>query len=209
MGTQKEIAQRIRDRKGDYLLVLKQNHEKAYQAVESHFEHQCLRRGAMKNGGPSRLVFDAFDESHGRLVRRRVFACAEAAELDALRAWPGLQSVLASENIRSVSGRPGVTAQIRYFLSSRPADDEGLAEAIRRHWSIENSLHWVLDVTFDEDRSRVRDRAAARNWTILRKIALNLLKGDAEGRGSVRGRRKKAGWDDHYTGQLLTRSFMR
>lgn len=78
VGTQKEIAQRIRDRKGDYLLVLKANHGKAYEAVESHFEQQCLGRGAMKNGGQSRLVFDAFDESHGRLVRRRVFACSDA-----------------------------------------------------------------------------------------------------------------------------------
>lgn len=142
-------------------------------------------------------------------MRRRVFACSDAAALEALSEWPGLRSVLASETIRSVNGRPGVTAQARYFLSSRPASDEGLAEAIRRHWLIENSLHWVLDVTFDEDRSRVRDRTAARNWTILRKIALNLLKGDSEGRGSVRGRRKRAGWDDHYMGQLLTRSFMR
>ena len=209
MGTQKEIAQRIRDRKGDYLLVLKQNHEKACEAARAHFERHGFGRGALERGMRSRLCYDAFDESHGRLVRRRVFACSDAAALEALSEWPGLRSVLASETIRSVNGRPGVTAQARYFLSSRPASDEGLAEAIRRHWSIENSLHWVLDVTFDEDRSRVRDRTAARNWTILRKIVLNLLKGASEGRGSVRGRRKRAGWDDHYMGQLLTRSFMR
>lgn len=142
-------------------------------------------------------------------MRRRVFACAQAAQLAPLSEWPGLQCVLAVENIRSVSGKPGVTAQIHYFLCSRPADDETLAEAVRRHWSVENGLHWVLDVPFDEDRSRVRERTAARNWTVLRKIALNLLRGDAETRTSVRGRRKRAGWDDAYMAQLLTGSFMR
>ena len=113
------------------------------------------------------------------------------------------------ENIRSVSGKPGVTAQIRYFLCTRPADDETLAEAVCRHWSGENGLHWVLDVPFDKDRSRVRERTAARNWTVLRKIALNLLRGDAETRTSVRGRRKRAGWGDAYMARLLTGTFMR
>jgi len=209
MGTQKEIAQQIRDRKSDYLLVLKGNHGEAYEAVESYFDTYCFEPEALQRGARSRLVFDAFDESHGRLVRRRVFACAQAAQLKPLSEWPGLRCVLAVENIRSLSSKPGVTAQIRYFLCSRPADDETLAEATRRHWSIENGLHWVLDVTFDEDRSRVRERTAARNWTVLRKIALNLLKGDAETRTSVRGRRKRAGWDDAYMARLLTGSFMR
>lgn len=209
MGTQKEIALHIRDGKADYLLVLKANHESAYEAVEAHFKQHCFGWGAMKNGGQSRLLFDAFDDAHGRLVRRRVFACQEAAQLEALSEWPGLQCVLAAENIRSVNGKPGVTAQTRYFLSSRSADDKQLAEAIRWHWSIENGLHWVLDVIFDEDQSRVRERTAARNWTVLRKIALNLLKGDSKTRTSVRGRRKKAGWDDAYMAGLLTGSFMR
>lgn len=166
MGTQKNIAQQIRDRKSDHLLVLKGNHSEAYEAVASYFDTYCFGRGALQRGARSRLVFDAFDESHGRLVRHRVFAYAKAAQLDPLSEWSGLQCVLAVKNIRSVSGKPGVTAQIRYFMCSRPADDETLAEATRRHWSIENGLHWVLDVTFEEDRSRVRERTAARNWTV-------------------------------------------
>lgn len=110
--------------------------------------------------------------------------------------WTDLQCVLAVDNIRSVGGKSDVTAQIRYFLCSRPADDETLAEAIRRHWSIENGLRWVLDVTFDKDRGRVRERTAARNWATVRKIALNLLKSAAETRTSGRGRHKRSPQED-------------
>jgi predicted transposase YbfD/YdcC len=78
-------------------------------------------------------------------------------------------------------------------LSSREAEDEVLEDAARRHWSIENSLHWVLDVTFNENQSRVRDETAASNWAVLRKMALNLLKSDSEADTSIKGRRKQAG----------------
>ena len=188
--------------------MLKANHRAAYEAVEAYFERCCFGRDAALEGMRSREVFDAFEESHGRLVRRRVFACGEAAHLEALRAWPGLRSVLASESIRSVAGRPEVSSQIRYFLSSRPATDEALTTAIRRHWSIENGLHWVLDVSFDEDQCRVRDRTAAGNWALVRKIALNLLQG-APSRSSVAARRKKAGWDEAYMERLLHANLMR
>jgi len=101
-----------------------------------------------------------------------------------------------------------VLVQICYFLCSRPADDEALIEAIRRHCSIKNGLHWILDERFNEDRSRVRERAAAQNRAVLRKIALNLLKGDTETPTSMRGRRKGAGWDEAYVARLLTGSLM-
>jgi|tagenome__1003787_1003787.scaffolds.fasta_scaffold20394380_1 predicted transposase YbfD/YdcC len=89
-----------------------------------------------------------------------------------------LRTVLAMESIRSVNGSGTVEAEIRYFLSSCHDDPTVLVQAIRRHWTIENRLHWVLDVTFREDDSRVRDRIAARNLAILRKIAINLMSRD-------------------------------
>jgi hypothetical protein len=95
-------------------------------------------------------VFDAFDDSHGRLVRRRVFVCPEAARLEALQAWPGLHTVLAIETIRSVNGSGRIEAEVRYFLSSCSDDPAMLVTAIRRHWSIENNLHWVLEVVFTQ-----------------------------------------------------------
>jgi predicted transposase YbfD/YdcC len=198
MGCQTAIAERILARGADYLLTLKANHPLAHAAVAEHFEQHCFRPGA-----PSRADCDAFDDTHGRLVRRRVFASTEAAGLEALSAWPGLHTVLAVETIRGVNGTSKVEAEIRYFLSSCRDDPATLGRAIRTHWDIENALHWVLDVTFREDDSRVRDRRAARNLAVLRRIAINLVGRDRSARASVRARRKKAAWNDDYMLQLL------
>ena len=209
MGCQMDIAEQIIEGKADYLLALKENHKTAYRAVQDHFDERCFGSGAFERGARSRLRSDGFDESHGRSVRRRVFACEEAAELEALSEWPGLQSVVGIETIRTVIGEGKTTAEIRYFLSSREANDEALKDAARRHWSIENSLHWAGDVTFGEDQSRVRDETAASNWAVLRKIALNLLKSDSEADTSIKGRRKQAGWDSDYMGKLLHGNLIR
>jgi predicted transposase YbfD/YdcC len=198
MGCQTAIAERILARGADYLLTLKANHPLAYEAAAEHFEQHCFRRGA-----PNRADYDAFDDTHGRLVRRRVFASTEAAKLEALSPWPGLHTVLAVETIRGVNGTSKVEAEIRYFLSSCRDDPAVLARAIRAHWGIENALHWVLDVTFREDDSRVRDRRAARNLAVLRRIAVNLVGRDRSAKASVRARRKKAAWNDDYMLQLL------
>jgi predicted transposase YbfD/YdcC len=198
MGCQKGIAARIRAKGADYLLVLKANHGRAFEAVREHFERTCFGRGS---GG--RPVFDAFDEGHGRLVRRRVFVSSAVGELEPLRGWPDLGTVLAVETIRGVHGAGKAEAEIRYFLTSCGDDPSVLVQAIRRHWSIENALHWVLDVTFREDDSRVRDRTAARNLALLRRIALNLLGGDRSGQSSLRGRRKKAAWNDDYMLRII------
>jgi predicted transposase YbfD/YdcC len=194
MGCQTAIAEKTLARGGDYLLTLKGNHPLAHAAVVEHFDQRCFRRGAA-----SRADCDAFDGTHGRLVRRRVFASTEAAALEALSGWPGLRTVLAVESIRSVNSAPiKVESEIRYFLSSCPDSPAVLGQAVRSHWAIENTLHWVLDVTFREDDSRVRDRTAARNLALLRKIALNIVGRDTTTKASVRARRKKAAWNDAY-----------
>ena len=209
MGRETEIAEQIIEEKADYLLALKENHKTAYRAVQTHFDDRCFGSGAFDRGARSRLRSDGFDESHGRVVRRKVFACSEASELEALSEWPGLQSVVGIETIRTVKGESKTTAEIRYFLSSREAKDEVLEDAARQHWSIENSLHWVLDVTSDEDQSRVRDETAALGWAVLRKMALNLLKSDSEADTSIKGRRKQAGWDNDYMRKLLHGNLIR
>ena len=198
MGCQ-EIAERIRAKGADYLLVLKANHSRAFEAVREHFERTCFGLGS---GG--RPMFDAFDEGHGRLVRRRVFVDPAAKDLEPLRGWPELSATMAVETIRGVSGTSKVEAEIRYFLTSCGDDPAVLARAIRRHWAIENGLHWVLDLTFREDDSRVRDRTAARNLALLRKIALNLVARDRSSRTSLRRRRKKAAWNNDYMLRIIT-----
>ena len=111
------------------------------------------------------------------------------------------------ESIRSINGSGKTKADIRYFLSSSTDHPELLAKAIRRHWQIENGLHWVLDVTFQEAPCRMRDRNAVQNFSLLRKIAINLVRRHHTSKASLKGRRKMAAWDNRYREQVLTGTF--
>jgi predicted transposase YbfD/YdcC len=193
-----EIAAQITGRGGDYLLALKGNQKKAHEEVKRWFEAH-----AFALGGSLRPCFDAFDESHGRLVRRRVFACTELEPFAAARRWPDLAAVLAVETIRGINGQGKITAEIRYYLSSSTLPPAQLAAAIRSHWAIENGLHWVLDVGFHEDASQVRERTAARNLALLRKIALNFVRADTTLKASLKGKRKSAAWDNGFMATLM------
>jgi predicted transposase YbfD/YdcC len=198
LGCRPEIAGRIVGRGGDYLLTLKGNQRKVHAEVRDWFAANAFALGASL-----RPCFDAFDDGHGRLVRRRVFACPDVGVFATLKDWPGLRAVLAVETIRGIPGRGKVTAEIRHYLSSAALSPEALAVAIRNHWRVENGLHWVLDVVFREDASRVRERNAARNLALLRKVALNLVRADGSLKASLRGKRKYAGWDDAFMASLI------
>ena len=193
-----EIAGHIVSRGGNYLLALKGNRKKAHAEVKDWFARHAFALGASL-----RPCFDAFDDGHGRLVRRRVFACPDPGTFDTLADWPGLAAVLAVETIRGIPGRGKITAEIRHYLSSAKVAPEALAIAIRNHWQIENGLHWVLDVTFREDACRVRERNAARNLALLRKIALNLARADTSLKASLKGKRKYAGWGNSFMATLI------
>src|SRR3954454_20380856 len=198
LACQPEIAAQITGRGGDYLLALKGNQKKAHAEVKSWFE-----ANAFALDGSLRPCFDAFEDGHGRLVRRRVFTCTELEPLAAARRWPGLTAVLAIENIRDVNGSGKVAAEIRYYLSSSKLPPTQLASAIRSHWAIENGLHWVLDVGFNEDASRVRERTAARNLALLRRIALNFARANTTLKASLKGKRQSAAWDNAVMAMLI------
>src|SRR5690348_5216451 len=198
LACQPAIARHVLARGGDYLLALKGNRRKAHAEVKAWFAANALALGASL-----RPCFDAFDESHGRLVRRRVFACTDLAPFAALADWPGLATVAAVETIRGIPGRGKVKAEVRHYLSSARLPPEALAAAIRNHWRVENGLHWVLDVVFREDASRVRERNAGTNLALLRKIALNLVRADTTLKASLKGKRKYAGWDDAFMAALI------
>jgi predicted transposase YbfD/YdcC len=193
-----EIAERIVGRGGDYLITLKGNQRKVHAEVRDWFAANAFALSA-----PLRPCFDAFDDGHGRLVRRRVFACSDVDAFAALKDWPELAVVLAVETIRGVNGKGKVTAEIRHYLSSAKFPPEVLAAAIRNHWRVESGLHWVLDVGFREDASRVRERNAARNLALLRRIALNLARADSTLKASLKGKRKYAGWDNAFMATLI------
>ena len=193
------VADTIAGRGAVHLIALKGNRRGLHAAVRGWFDAR-----AFSVGGGLWPCSDTWDDRHGQLVRRRVFV-ADAQELpdaaELVAAWPGLRRVVAVEAIRSVAnpapGAPqGVSCQIRYYLTSSAAPEERVAAAVRAHWAIENRLHWVLDTGFGEDHSRVRDRNAAANLAVLRRIALNLVRADTSCPGSLKGKRKMAGWDD-------------
>jgi len=143
---------------------------------------------------------DYVDNSHGRKVRRRAFVCPEIGHLSELQHWPEVKQVLAIETIRQVANQENTVCEIRYFLSSSDAPAEKQIQAIRNHWGIENSLHWVLDMSFREDECRIRDANAAQCFAVLRKIALNLVK-------SIKAKRKKAGWSNDYMESVMFSNF--
>jgi predicted transposase YbfD/YdcC len=198
MGCQRAIAEKIVAQGADYILALKGNQKSLYNAVQHYCDEHCFRVGSS-----IRPTVDYVDDSHGRFVRRRAFVCPEACHLAALQQWAGLRQVLAVETIRQMNNRTGTQCEIRYFLSSCDDPVEQQIQAIRRHWAIENQLHWVLDMTFREDECRIREANSARGFAILRKIALNLMRHDSTTKNSIRAKRKKAGWSNDYMASIL------
>jgi predicted transposase YbfD/YdcC len=197
MGCQKEIARTIRDEGADYLLALKGNHGHLYEQVVAFWE-EAYRRSFKGYGVMS--YHRQWNEAHGRFEARRCWASSDLSWLPGREEWDGLRSVVFVESERFVG--ESLSVEGRYYLSSLPADAKLLNEAARSHWGVENSLHWVLDVTFGEDRSRIRKENAPENFGLLRRLALCLLKGETS-KGSIKGKRLRASWDEEYLLQVL------
>ena len=200
MGCQRDVAKRIVDKKGDYVFCLKGNQESLHDEVKYFFD-EC--RAASYEDVEHRY-FESVEKDHGRIETR----CCWVVEEDAIRwleredQWPGLRSIAAIESERKIRGK--TTTQTRYFISSLTGKAHKLAEAAREHWAIENSLHYVLDVTFNEDKSRIRKDNAPENLVVLRRIALNMVKKEqTRKKSSVRSRVKAAGWDNSYLERIL------
>ncbi len=197
MGCQKEIAKRIVQKKGDYVLALKGNHEKLHAAVREHFDalHEqdfegsdCRRRQTSGSG-------------HGRVERRYYYQAPLPKSLEPLAAgWEGLATIGQVISITERDGRE--VSDVRYYLSSLKPGVKRFAEAVRSHWAIENSLHWVLDVTFREDESRARDRRLAENLAALRRLAVGLLK-QHPSKHSLKSKQRIAGWNCDFLAEIL------
>jgi predicted transposase YbfD/YdcC len=197
MGCQKEIAKKIIDAGGDYVLALKGNHEKLHAAVAEHFER--LHEEGFKNAACLRR--QTKEKGHGRVERRYYYQAPLPEGVKPLaRQWKGLTTI---GQVISITERDGKeTSDVRYYLCSLKPGVKRFATAVRGHWGIENSLHWVLDVTFNEDQSRARDRTLADNLAALRRLAIGLLKRHPA-KHSIKGKQQIAGWNDQFLAEVL------
>jgi predicted transposase YbfD/YdcC len=198
MGCQKTIADKIRARGADYLLALKQNHPTLYEHVQAHF---------FPVGTIDWTLWKQLDFAHDivqnrdRLEHRYCWVQSDLGWLPEADDWQDLTSIICLETERHHHGT--ISHEVRYYLSSREMTADGALQAIRDHWSIENRLHWVLDVAFREDECRLRKGDGAQNLAMLRHIAVNLLNQDTMTRAGMMTKRLKAGWDVAYREQLL------
>lgn len=196
MGCQKKIAREIVEADADYLLALKGNHPEVHAEVKSYLDDAIMRNS------PGLDCHEEADKGHGRVEIRRCWQSVEVDWFAGLDEWAGLRSFVAVECERTQGGQTSL--ERRYFLSSLGLKAAEAARAVRSHWGIENKLHWVLDVVFNEDQSRARTKYAAQNLSALRRWAMNIFStDDPQKKRSLKGRRKKAGWDNDYLLHLL------
>ncbi len=203
MGCQRGIAQKIIAKKADYVLALKGNQGSLREDVELFAAEQKA------NGFKDTTVSSdhTVDGDHGRIETRTVTVFHDVAWLQGRHHWPGLKSCVMVESIREIKGSNPQTDKIeretRFYISSLAWLASQIAPVIRGHWAIENGLHWVMDMVFRDDESRIRKDHAPANFTTLRHIAYNLTR-RAPGKNSLRLKRKVAAWDDDFLASLLT-----
>jgi predicted transposase YbfD/YdcC len=190
VGCQKKIASNIREKQADYIFALKENQGKLLESVKFFFETK------ISTDINEFEIYEENNKGHGRIENRKYFTTDNIGWLPKHGDWKDLKSIVMVQSTREV--RKNVTVENRFYITSLASQPELIGRATRSHWAIENSLHWVLDVTFREDNSRIREKNAAENIGLVRKIALNLLQSVKNGLKdmSIRRLRKKSGWDN-------------
>jgi predicted transposase YbfD/YdcC len=197
MGCQKEIAAAIVQREGDYVLALKGNHEHLFQAVADKFAQAA--EANFQVPGLKRHV--TVETNRGRQERREYVVMPAPQSLPGFADWAKLTSLGLVLRTTQIDGKE--TGELSYFLSSRPAKVKAFAKVVRGHWSIESQLHWVLDVTFTEDASRIRQRHAPQTSAVLRRLAVSILSADTLVKDNLRGKRYRAALSTEVLEQLL------
>jgi predicted transposase YbfD/YdcC len=198
-GCQKDMAARIVAKEADYVLALKENQPTLHEQVSDYFLEQL----EADNPDGKLRCHRQVEEGHGRTEVRETVVAPAPKEMVAAGTWVGLASLILviRQCVDHATGKS--SDEVRYFISSLPAKVKRLAGAVRQHWGIENGLHWVLDVAFNEDRMRQRDRNGIENLALLNRLAVSVLRQDQTVKAGVKCKRKAAGWDDDYLLHLL------
>jgi len=196
MGCQRDIAQKVIDKKADYVLALKGNQGSLKEDVELFVAEQKAKGFADTTISQDTTV----DGDRGRIETRATTVIHDAKWLQERHNWPGLKAVVVVESSREISGK--IERETRYYITSLALLAALLGPIVRGHWAIENSLHWVMDMVFRDDECRVRTNHAPANFITIKHMALNLLRRPA-GKQSLRGRRKAASWDDDFLASLI------
>ena len=193
MGTQREIAKKIIDNDANYILAVKANQSHLLENIEDEFKFaKQLDINVQEDFG------------HGRIETRKCSVITDFKFIENQNDWKNLASIIRIESVREFKNSNKVTEKAtRYYISNLKDTACIFQNSIRSHWAIENKLHWTLDVAFSEDASRKRNQNAAQNYSILLKIALNLLKNEKTEKQGVKGKRLKAGWDNKYLLKIL------
>ena len=196
MGCQRSICQQVIDQESDYVIGLKGNQGSLREDVEVFFDEHLERN----IGGQFVKSTETIEADHGRIETRCCTVCSDTQWLNARHDWPGLKAVIMTEYTREIRGK--TEAVRRFYISSFVDCPEKMAQHIRSHWQVENSLHWVLDVTFRQDDCRIRQGNAAANFATITHAATNLLRGNS-GKISLPQKRRSAAWDDDYMEALI------
>lgn len=197
MGCQKAIAEKIVAQGGDYVLALKGNQGALAEQVEEAFIDADTRNYE----GLDSDYYETVERGHGRRETRRYWTLGQLDGIDQKEQWEKLNVVGMVQSIREQGGH--TSSEYRYYIGSIGNDAQRFAKAVRGHWGVENDLHWSLDISFREDESRIRERQAAENFTVLRHIALARLKHETTLKRGIKTKRLKAGWDEAYRAKLL------
>lgn len=201
MGTQRAIAAQIISQKGDYILALKGNQESVHTDVELFFAHAKSKRWEET----PHHYYEQIEKDHGRLETRRCWqvdlSSLQGRWSDVEEKWKGLSSLICIESVRQIGTSRSV--ETRYFLSSLFGNARTALVSVRSHWGIENSVHWVLDVTMHEDANRIRKDHAPQNLATLRHMALNLCRREKSSKRGVKGKMHNAAWNEDYLRQLV------
>jgi len=199
MGCQKAIAEQIIEQKGDYVLALKANQGNLYQEIMDYFQNALETNFA----GLLWDYYETQDKNHGRVEIRRHWTMTSLEPLrDVVQGWKNLNLIGMVESERHVG--ESVSIEHKFYISSFNCKAERFSQVVRNHWGIENSVHWILDMAFREDESRIRIGNAAENLSILRHLALNLITQEKSTTLGTQVKRMKAAWDNNYLLKLLT-----